>query len=478
MVCAWDLPKESNTMTVSATARSSAFVRRGATFFNGLGIYRFCIAVAVIDCLDFTDSLDYSESNFLLKYCYAGIVIFLLGTYFLRWKTIDATNPAPIIFLLFFIVTGLGFAIRFFLYDERQSYISAFIAPLAFSAAIFIPRNAIIMDERRILKGLTYLFALGTVCYLLEAIIRPLEFFRQFSYVHEVQFVKSLSCVLALCLFILTGQKILALLTAAITAIALLLRPTSTIALALILCVPIAVVLRSRVLYFRPLSVLVARVLAMTTLIVAVTVPILLYFYLDDLGPLVVSWEGYLKDDILGGQSNSFFRLAILKVAFESVRDTSFWFGSALSGSVTVPLGKQEGFQWWFSAVAQSNGEAPIHSDFVITFVLMGIVGLFTLAAAYYVALKTLFLGLGNPSVRGHGVVLRALSIVALVALFIYSSAEPYLSYYSHANAVWLLLLISEMLRKTSIKSTGVQEKSTGRSQARPLFGASASNVI
>ena len=117
-------------MTVSTTARSSGFVRRGATFFNGLGIYRFCIAVAVIDCLDVMDSLDYSESNFLLKYCYAGIVIFLLGTYFFRWKTIDTTNPAPIIFLLFFIVTGLSFAIRFFLYGERQSYISAFIAPL------------------------------------------------------------------------------------------------------------------------------------------------------------------------------------------------------------------------------------------------------------------------------------------------------------------------------------------------------------
>lgn len=466
-------------MTVSTTARSSGFVRRGATFFNGLGIYRFCIAVAVIDCLDVMDSLDYSESNFLLKYCYAGIVIFLLGTYFFRWKTIDTTNPAPIIFLLFFIVTGLSFAIRFFLYGERQSYISAFIAPLAFSAAIFIPRNAIIMDERRVLKGLAYLFAFGTVCYLLEAIIRPLDFFSQFSYVHEVLFVKSLSCILALCLFILTGQKILALLTAAIIGIALLLRPTSTFALALILCVPIAVVLRSRVFHFRPLSVLVARVLAMTTLIVAVSVPILLYFYLDDLGPLVVSWEGYLKDDVLGGQSNSFFRLAILKIAFELIRDTSFWFGSALSGSVTVPLGRQEGFQWWFSAVAQSGGEAPIYSDFVITFVLMGIVGLFTLATAYYVALKILFVGLGNPSLRGHGVVLRALSIIALVALFIYSSDKSYLSGYSHANVVWLLLLISEMLRKTSNRSIGIQKQSsTVRSHARPLFGASPSNVM
>jgi hypothetical protein len=451
-------PEESNPMTLSATIGSTAFVRRGATFFNELGIYRFCVAIAVIDCLDLMDALDLSQSNFLLKYSYAAIVIIFFVTYFMRWKIIDTTNPAPIIFLLFFTVTGLAFAIRLFLYDEHESYISAFIAPLVFSAAIFIPRNAIMVDERRILKGLMYIFALGTVCYLLEAIIRPLDFFTQFSYVHEVQFVKSLSCILALCLFILTGQKILALLTAAITAIALLLRPTSTIALVLILCVPIAVVLRSRVLYFRPLNVLVARVLAMTTLIIAVSVPILMYFYLDDLGPLVVSWEGYLKGDILGGQSNSFFRLAILQVAFESVRDTSFWFGSALSGSVTVPLGKQEGFQWWFSAAAQSGGEAPIHSDFVITFVLMGIAGLSALAAGYYLALKALFRGFISPRLRGDGVVIRALAIIALVAVFIYSSDEAYLSCYSHANVVWLLLLVSEMLRKAKPKLAEVQE--------------------
>ena len=439
-------------------------VSKGASaLFNKLGIYRFCIAVAVIDCLDIMDSLDYSQSNFIMKYCYAAIVIFLLGGYLIRWKQIDTTNLAPIIFLLFFIVTGLSFAIRFFFYDERQSYISAFIGPLAFSAAIFIPRNAITIDERRVLKALTYLFALGTVCYLLEAIVKPLDFFRQFSYVHEVQFVKSLSCVLALCLFILTGQKVLTLLTAAITAIALLLRPTSTIALALIICVPIAVVLRSRVLYFRPLHVLVARALAMTTLLVAVSVPIFQYFYLDDLGPLIQSWEGYLKADVLGGESNTYFRLAILKVAFESLR--SIWFGNALSGGVTVALGEQQGFEWWFLAVAQSNGEAPIHSDFVITFVLMGIIGLFTLAAAYYFALKTLFWGLGNRSLRGNGVVIRALSIIALVGMFIYSSAESYLSCYNHANTVWMLLFISEMLGKSKTKLTEVRGRNIGGSQ-------------
>src|SRR5580704_1375806 len=117
------------TLTNSIRSLHRERVRKGAgALFNNLGIYRFCFFVAVIDCLDLTDSLDLTESNLIIiKYCYAAVVIFFFVSYFLRWQEIDFTNPAPIIFLLFFLVTGLAFAIRFFIYDVRQSYVSAFI---------------------------------------------------------------------------------------------------------------------------------------------------------------------------------------------------------------------------------------------------------------------------------------------------------------------------------------------------------------
>ena len=46
---------------------------------------------------------------------------------------------------------------------------------------------------------------------------------------------------------------------------------------------------------------------------------------------------------------------------------------------------------------------------------------------------------------------LQAISIIACLALIIYCSDEPYLTYFSHANAVWMVLLISEMARKSRV---------------------------
>ena len=136
--------------------------------------------------------------------------------YFLRWRTVG-TTIAPIIFLVFFIVTGVSFAVRFFFYDERLSYISAFISPLVFSLAIFIPPNTVMIDARRIVRGLTFLFSAGSIFYLIEAVIKPLDIVRSLTPLGEVQIHKSLICVLALCLCILTGRKALGIFIAIVT---------------------------------------------------------------------------------------------------------------------------------------------------------------------------------------------------------------------------------------------------------------------
>src|SRR5947209_8184837 len=92
--------------------------KAAASIFNDLLIYRFCITVVVFDFLDLFDFLD---GSVLTKYGYAAIALGLIVVYFLKWKRVDA-SIAPIIFLLFFVVTGLAFAIRFFIFDERNSY--------------------------------------------------------------------------------------------------------------------------------------------------------------------------------------------------------------------------------------------------------------------------------------------------------------------------------------------------------------------
>lgn len=378
-------------MTLSTTFGSlhPLKVSKGVTaLFNELGIYRFCVAFVVLDFLDLVNLLDASVVDNLVKYCYAAIVIGFMGVYFLRWRRVSAT-AAPLIFLLFFVATGLVFAVNFFFYGERQSYISAFIAPLIFSLAIFIPPNSAMLDAGKITRQLTLLFSLGTVFYLIEAIVKRADFVNNITGLPEVQVHKSLICVLALCLSILTGQKILALFLAAATVAALVLRPMSTLVLALICCLPIAIALRPRVLYPRPVAALVSRAIAITTLCLAVSIPLLLYFYFDDVSTLVDSSESYLKSDVLGGQSNMAFRLAILKSAFTSSDNASFWYGSALSGNHTISLALLPGWDWWWHV--KGTGEATIHSDFVVVLVLMGIIGYTVFSIAFYLVLKDRF---------------------------------------------------------------------------------------
>ena len=248
-------------MTLSRTFGSinQLNVAKSATaLFNNLGIYRFCLAIIVIDFLDLLDELDYNPNNGIPKYAYAAIVIVFMVIYFLRWKKIEA-RTAPLIFLVFFILTGLVFAINFFIYDYRESYISAFISPLVFALAIFIPANTVVLDAGKIIRELTLLFSVASVFYLIEALIKPLDVVASLTPLHEVQVHKSVVCVLALCLCILTRRNALALFVATVTVVALVLRPLSTLVLALTCCLPIAIALRPRVLAPRPFAVLLGR---------------------------------------------------------------------------------------------------------------------------------------------------------------------------------------------------------------------------
>jgi hypothetical protein len=419
-------------------------VQRVAALLNDLAIYRFCILVALLDIFDV---FGYLERNDLAKYAYAAIVIALMGIYLLRWQRVDA-KIAPTIFLSLFLITGLAFALRFFVYDERSSYVSAFIAPLVFSATIFIPPNSIMLDARKILRDITILFSVGTVFYLVEAIVRPFVLINSVG-PNEVSIIKSLICVLAICLATLMGRKTLGIFLAIVTLIALGLRPTSTLVLALICCVPIAILLRRRVVGYRPFSILMSYALAMVTLILAVSIPVLLYFFYDEVAPVISNFESSLKKEVIGGISSVEFRMAILKLAFATIDDSSFWYGSALSGDLTVPLGQVPSWQWWF--FHNPNGDAPIHSDFVIVLCLMGIIGYVVFSSAFYLVLRDRFRELLRRDIYGSRVALQAISVIACVALLIYSSDEPYLTYYSHANAVWMLLLISEMARKSKV---------------------------
>jgi hypothetical protein len=444
-------------MTLSRTFGSlqQQKVSQSATaLFNDLGIYRFCIAFAIIDFLDVIDFLDFSQINNAVKYSYAVIIFGFMAGLYVRYKAIDAI-VAPIIFLLFFVATGLAFAVNFFILDERISYISAFISPLVFVTAIFIPPNAMALDARRIVEGLTLLLTFGAIMYLVEAIVHRFGPIQSIAYLGEVQILKSMNCLLALCLCLLTGRNKLALFVALVTLAALMLRPLSTLVLALICCLPVAFMLRFRVSRFRPGAVLLSGAMAMTVMAVAVSIPLLLYFFFDDIASTIEDMEGYIKTDVMGAQSNMAFRFAILKYAFILFDTTSFWYGSALTSSHVISLAKLPGWGWWF--FVKRAGEATIHSDFVIVLVLTGILGYALFCGAFYLVLKNRFRELARRNVPPSVVVLQSISIIATLALIIYCSDEPYLSYYNHAHVVWMLLLFSEVARKSKIIDRAVR---------------------
>ena len=160
------------------------------------------------------------------------------------------------------------------------------------------------------------------------------------------------------------------------------------------------------------------------------------------------------------------FRLAILKYAFTLFENSSFLYGSALSGSQTVPLALLPGWEWWWHV--KVAGEATIHSDFVVVLVLTGMLGYTVFSFAFYLVLKDRFRELARRDLRGDAVVLQAISIIGLIALIIYCSDQPCLSYYNHAHSVWMLLLISEVARKSRVIGSA---ESVGKRAFRPLHG-------
>jgi hypothetical protein len=102
----------------------------------------------------------------------------------------------------------------------------------------------------------------------------------------------------------------------------------------------------------------------------------------------------------------------------------------------------------------------------------MGILGYASLSTAYYFILRTRFNTLTRSGITPSNVVLQSISIVATVALIIYSSDEPYLSYYNHAHLVWMVLLISEIAKKATVVDAG-NGRSRGTVQASPATSRS-----
>lgn len=402
-------------------------------------IYRLCIAFAVFTFVaDIISLVGQSEYNGLIKYSYTSLILLLIFMYLLRWRSFDTSSLSPVLALVFFVITGAVLIVNLAVYGEKASYVTAFSSSLIFAAAAFMPPGVIVFDSRRILKHLLWLFSFGTVCYLVETLLKFTENpWRYDVYFNEVEPTKPVVCVLAICLGILLGRKILTLVLIAITAMALELRPTTSLLILLVICGSFAIALKMR-------SVGPTRFMVYGVLFAAAVGPLLLYLFFDDLSLLISEVESYIKENLLGGQSNTAFRLTILKYAFQTL-DQSFLFGDRLSGNTSVLLARE--YTWWLDET-RGGGMATIHSDFVIVLTQAGIVGYILFVWFFYSMLSVRFRLLAASTSHDFRTLI-ALSIIAVVALIVDCSVNPFLQVFQTVHPIWMLLFISEVARKS-----------------------------
>jgi hypothetical protein len=408
--------------------------------FSRSAIYRFCIVFAIFNFLDIFSFIGFSDWSNGIKYLYTAIVVAICLSYLLTWQKLDLSSGGPLIVLFFFLATGTTLIAYYALHGEKASFVSAFVSALVFGAASFVPAKRLPVDSHTISRHLLILLSVGSTLYMVEAIFRSSDIGTQLSsFTPEgSEHVKSAICVLALCMSLLMRRARLSVYLAVVAGVALIARPSSTFAFALVICVALAVLLVLKM-------IRMARIAATLVLLGAIVAPLLLYLFFDDIGALVQSAESYLKSDLLGGTSNTLFRLAILRHAFARLEGWSLIFGSGFYGDINVNIAAD--FPYWREVNA--NGLVPIHSDFVILLVLSGSSGYILFAIMLLTSLQrrlTYYAGLAATASANNVIV--SISVISLVVLVIYSSFNPFLSTYQHVHVIWMTLLISELLAK------------------------------
>jgi hypothetical protein len=143
----------------------------------------------------------------------------------------------------FFSVGGVSFVANLFRGIE-VSYITAFTASLVFASATFIPAGSFAVGAPTMCRDLRRLLLLGSACYLIEASLKASGLASSISYATEIEHVKSIVCVMALAIAILTRSRrsIIASFTIIITS--LIVRPSTSLLVATAICLPLAFAMR------------------------------------------------------------------------------------------------------------------------------------------------------------------------------------------------------------------------------------------
>ena len=321
---------------------------------------------------------------------------------------------------------------------ELMSY-GAALVPIGFSAAAcFLPSGRVNVQWalRRFSRALFVLIGPSLVLSLVGA--RPVN--------HQSMMI----VIIALAIASVTRQKTL--MTAAIVTVVVysLLRPSSTIVVATITVIAFALLHRAKF-----MRAYYAGIFGGIFAIVAIN---LMTMINPDVLLPILEVETVLKTEVLGGRTNSAFRLSVIRAASHEYGQGSFLFGKFFSGSINAPE-MEYYLPWW------NDDEAPIHSDFAIIIQQGGLFGI-TLFAGWFLGILRMFRnGARLAAVVGAPEAKRFLEAATLCCLVvaIFLSFNPVLQQLGAMMTLYAIVWLGAMARiALASEAEGFVERPSG----------------
>lgn len=333
------------------------------------------------------------------------------------------------VLLAFTLVAAGGYLAQIAMGSPPNSYLTAFMPTTFYTLILVLPDLRKPVDKASLLAALTvFLMVLGAT-YAIEISLR---FARgELGDIANLEnHVKSIALVLAAGLAIAAGRWSWLVLIAVLAAWVTVLRPSSTFILAMVACCGVSWLIRMG-------QVRLAGFICYAVLFALAVSPFVVSFVpgADD---LVLSMEGALKEELLGGETNTSVRLIIQHIALTDMQGFDWVFGDLFTGATSVYVADL--LPWWFDN--SELGLATIHSDYVILLVQSGLVGYLA-----YNFVLTVMCATGLKQRRGEDRserALRAILPIGVLALAIYSAANPFLQYYQISHVVWLCLGLAQ----------------------------------